>query len=71
MTQEDHWLAGFNFNIEEWDAKGQTYDTLAICRTLAVELRTLLLRLCLFIYKIVTVQQQSADFPHRENFALV
>jgi hypothetical protein len=27
---------GFNFNVEEWDAKGQTYETLAICRTLAL-----------------------------------
>jgi hypothetical protein len=24
----DHWLPGFNFNVEEWDAKGQTYETL-------------------------------------------
>jgi hypothetical protein len=32
----DHWLPGFNFNVEEWDAKGQTYETLAICRTLAL-----------------------------------
>jgi hypothetical protein len=22
--------------VEEWDAKGQTYETLAICRTLAL-----------------------------------
>lgn len=27
MAQEDHWLPGFNFNVEEWDAKGQTYET--------------------------------------------
>jgi hypothetical protein len=27
---------GFNFNVEEWDANGQTYETLAICRTLAL-----------------------------------
>jgi hypothetical protein len=33
---QDHWLPGFNFNVEEWDAKGQTYETLAICRTLAL-----------------------------------
>jgi hypothetical protein len=26
----------FNFNVEEWDAAGQTYETLAICRTLAL-----------------------------------
>jgi len=32
---EDYWLPGFDFNVEEWDAKGQTYETLAICRTLA------------------------------------
>jgi hypothetical protein len=32
---QDHWLSGFNFNVEEWDAKGQTYETLAICRSLA------------------------------------
>jgi hypothetical protein len=32
----DHWLPGFNFNVEEWDAEGQDYETLAICRTLAL-----------------------------------
>jgi len=26
----DHWLPGFNFNVEECDASGQTYETLAI-----------------------------------------
>ena len=36
MAQEDHWLPGFNFNVEEWDAKGDTYETLAICRTLTL-----------------------------------
>ena len=24
MAYENHWLPGFNFNVEEWDAKGQT-----------------------------------------------
>jgi hypothetical protein len=33
---QDHWLPCFNFNVEEWDAKGQTYETLAICRSLAL-----------------------------------
>jgi hypothetical protein len=33
MAYENHWLPGFNFNVEEWDAKGQTYETLAICRS--------------------------------------
>jgi hypothetical protein len=35
MAQEDHWVPGFNFDVAEWDAKGLTYETLAICRTLA------------------------------------
>jgi hypothetical protein len=34
MAYENHWLPGFNFNVEESDAKGQTHDTLAICRSL-------------------------------------
>ena len=34
--QDDHWLPGFNFNVEEWDDKGLHYETLAICRTLAL-----------------------------------
>ena len=29
-------LPRFNFNVEAWDAAGQTYETLAICRTLAL-----------------------------------
>jgi hypothetical protein len=33
--QDDHWPPGFNFNVEEWDAKGLYYETLAICRSLA------------------------------------
>jgi hypothetical protein len=33
---QDHWLRGFNFNVEEWDAKGLHYETLVICRTLAL-----------------------------------
>jgi hypothetical protein len=36
MAYEDHWLPGFNFNVEEWDAKGLRYETLAICRSLAL-----------------------------------
>jgi hypothetical protein len=34
--QADHWLPGFNFNVEEWDASGQNEETLAICLTLAL-----------------------------------
>jgi hypothetical protein len=32
---QDHWLPGFNFNVEEWDERGLHYETLAICRSLA------------------------------------
>jgi hypothetical protein len=41
MAYENHWLPGFNFNVEEWDAKGMSYDTLAICRTLALARATI------------------------------
>jgi hypothetical protein len=34
MAQENHWLPGFNFNVEAWDAKGRSYETLAMCRSL-------------------------------------
>jgi hypothetical protein len=30
---EDHWLPGFNFNVEEW-FEGDHYETLAICGSL-------------------------------------
>jgi len=36
MAYEDHRLPGFNFNVEEWDAKGDRYETLAICRSLVL-----------------------------------
>ena len=29
---QGHWLHGFNYNVEEWDAEGLHYETLAICR---------------------------------------
>jgi len=32
----DHWLPGFNFNVEAWDAEGLHYETPAICRTIAL-----------------------------------
>jgi hypothetical protein len=31
----DHWLPGFNFNVEEC-FEGDRYETLAICRTVAL-----------------------------------
>jgi len=33
---QDHWQPSFNYNVEEWDAEGQHYETLAICRSLAL-----------------------------------
>jgi hypothetical protein len=33
MGQEDYRQPVFNFNVEEWDAKGQTHETLANCCT--------------------------------------
>jgi hypothetical protein len=33
MACENHWLPGFNFNVEEW-IEGDRYETLAICRSL-------------------------------------
>jgi len=32
---QDHWLFGFNYNVEEW-SEGDRYETLAICRNLAL-----------------------------------
>jgi hypothetical protein len=36
---QDYRLSGCNFNVEERDAKGPHYETLAICRTLATARR--------------------------------
>jgi hypothetical protein len=36
IMPQDHWLPVFSFNVEEWDAKEQNYETLAMCRTLAL-----------------------------------
>jgi hypothetical protein len=33
---QDYWLPGFNFKVEEWSATGLAYETLAVCRTLAM-----------------------------------
>jgi hypothetical protein len=36
---QDHRPPGLNFTVEEWSAAGLTYETLAICRTLAMARR--------------------------------
>ena len=33
---QDHWIDGFNFNVEAWDDAGLHFETLAICRSLAL-----------------------------------
>jgi hypothetical protein len=33
LRDGNHWLPGFNFNVEEW-FEGDRYETLAICRSL-------------------------------------
>jgi hypothetical protein len=33
MAYENHWLPGFNSNVDEW-FEGDQYETLAICRSL-------------------------------------
>jgi hypothetical protein len=33
MAYENHWLPGFNFNVEEW-FEGDRFETLAICHML-------------------------------------
>jgi hypothetical protein len=35
MAQENHWLPGFNLNVEEW-FEGDRDETLAICLSLAL-----------------------------------
>jgi hypothetical protein len=37
VIPQDHWLPGFYFNVEEWFENNQ-YETLAICRSLALAL---------------------------------
>jgi hypothetical protein len=34
---KDHWIDGFNFNVEQWDEHDR-YETLAICRSMALAL---------------------------------
>jgi hypothetical protein len=33
LPPPDHWLPGFNFNVEEW-FEGDQYEMLAICRSI-------------------------------------
>jgi hypothetical protein len=31
MAQADHWLPGFNFNVEEWDCAGKSRSADCFC----------------------------------------
>jgi len=59
---QDHWLPSFNFNVEEWDAKGQTYETLAICRSLAFARS---------VFKIAIAEKPSGRFMIRSRIRVV
>ena len=36
MADENHWLPGFNFNVEEW-FEADRYETLTICRSASLK----------------------------------
>jgi hypothetical protein len=59
---QDHWLPGFNFNVEEWDAKGQTCETLAICRSLA---------LAHAAFKVAIAEKPAGRFMTRHRIRVV
>ena len=57
----DHWLLGFNFNVDEWFA-GDRYETLAICRKL-VEARA--------VFDLVTTEKPAGRFMIRSRTRVV
>jgi hypothetical protein len=59
---QDHWLPDFNFNVEEWDASGQTYETLAICRTL---------ELARAAFKLAIAEKPAGRFTIRNRIRVV
>jgi hypothetical protein len=54
---QDHWLEGFNYNVEEW-FEGDRYETLAICRTIA---------LARFVFKLAIAEKPSGRFMIRSR----
>ena len=54
--------ARLQFNVEEWDAKGQTYETLAICRTLA---------LARAAFKVAVAEKPGGRFMIRNRIRVV
>jgi hypothetical protein len=57
----DHWLPGFNFNVEEW-FEGDLYETLAICRSL---------ELARAAFKAAIAEKPSARFMIRSRTRVV
>ena len=62
MAQEDHWLPGFYFNVEEWDAEGQIYETLAICRSL---------NMARVVFEAVVEEKPAGHFMIRQRTRVV
>jgi hypothetical protein len=58
---QDHWLPGFNFNVEEW-FEGDRYETLAICRTLD---------LAHAAFKVAIAEKPAARFMIRNRIRVV
>jgi hypothetical protein len=54
---QDHWLEGFNYMVEEW-FEGDRYETLAICRTLA---------LARFAFKLAIAEKPGGRFMIRST----
>jgi hypothetical protein len=61
MAQEDHWLPGFNFNVEEW-FEGDQYETLAICRTFAFARA---------VFEAAIVEKPAGRFTIRQRIRVV
>jgi hypothetical protein len=62
MAYENHWLPGFNFNVEEWSATGQSYETLAICRTIAMARA---------VFEVVVAEKPAGRFMIRQRTRVV
>jgi len=62
MAYEDHWLPGFNFNVEEWSADGQSYETLAICRRFSFALA---------VFEIAVAEKPTGRFTIRQRTRIV
>jgi hypothetical protein len=62
MAYENHWLPGFNFNVEEWSASGKSYETLAICRTIAMARA---------VFKVVVAEKPTGRFMIRQRTRVV